>query len=81
MDDDRTERTVELAPQVTLARSPSGKDVVRSDDRTGSGSQQPAVELRERRPLHVENVARDPAQASQADAVLDGLDRQPERRA
>jgi endonuclease/exonuclease/phosphatase family metal-dependent hydrolase len=79
--DDAIEAAVEPAPEVALRRGPSRQNVVGGDDGRPPPRQEARVELRERRPLEVKDVPFDPAEATEADSVLTGLQRQAERRA
>ena len=77
--DDTVEATVEPTPEIALRRGPSRQDVVRGDDGRPAVWQQARVELRERRPLDVKDVAWYATEPRQADCVLRRLQRQAER--
>ena len=80
VDDDAVETPEQLAPEASPARGPARKQVVRREDRRDARPEDPRVELRCGKPLHVEDVRPSPEEARSAWQVLGRLEREPEAR-
>ena len=81
VDDDPLEAAERPAPEAGLRRRPPRQQVVGGEHERRAVAQQPRVGLRQREPLHVDDVGRSRCEARQAERVLEHLQRHAQPRA
>src|SRR5207302_5568951 len=79
--DHALETSEQVAPAVAVAGRPARQKVVRGEDGTRSQPQQRAVDTGPGEPLQVHDVGPKPGKLRHAKRMLEGLQRQPQRRA
>jgi endonuclease/exonuclease/phosphatase family metal-dependent hydrolase len=80
VDDDPVEALEEPEPQVGLVGGAAGEKVVRREDGGQVRVKEERVELRDRQPLHMEDVSLQAAKGGEPDRVLGHLERQAQPR-
>jgi len=81
VDDDAREPAEQALPEVALARGAARQDVVGGEDERRVDAEEPVVELRSGQPLEVDDVGLAAPEASQADRMLEQLQREAQPRA